>query len=152
MSNFLIYLDNCAQNRPYYDFQSFVIFLEAEAKLIIQDLIKNGDIDLVWSYILEFENFQNPSLDIKESILDWKKIAKINIVENVNILKIANEMHKLGLGTQDSLHLACAIDSNCDFFITTDKGIIKKANQIQQIRITNPINFMQLIEANNENR
>lgn len=151
MNKFLIYLDNCCYNRPYDDFNSITVYLEAEAKLIIQDLVKNNNIDLAWSYILEFENSANPSTEIKELILDWKEIAKINVLENDTILFNAKEMFLLGLGVKDSLHIACAIESRCDFFITTDKGIIKKANIIGNIKIMNPINFIQFIEDINEN-
>lgn len=151
MNKFLIYLDNCCYNRPYDDFSSITVYLEAEAKLIIQDLVKNNNIDLAWSYILEFENSANPSTEIKELILDWKEIAKINVLENDTILFNAKEMFLLGLGVKDSLHIACAIESRCDFFITTDKGIIKKANIIGNIKIMNPINFIQFIEDINEN-
>ena len=52
MNKFLIYLDNCCYNRPYDDFSSITVYLEAEAKLIIHDLVKNNNIDLAWSYIL----------------------------------------------------------------------------------------------------
>lgn len=64
---------------------------------------------------------------------------------------MANKYSKYGFGVKDSLHLACAIESHCDFFITTDKGIIKKATFIKDIQIINPINFLQFIEDSNEN-
>ena len=54
-----VYLDNCCYNRPY-DYQTQIrIHLETEAKLHIQDVIKKGDLDLVTSYILEYENGKN---------------------------------------------------------------------------------------------
>lgn len=69
-------------------------FLEAETKLIIQDLINNGIINLTWSYILEFEISENPTSEIRESILEWKDIAKIKIFENDSILtKAKNCFH-----------------------------------------------------------
>ncbi len=151
MEKLLIYLDNCCYNRPFDDFNSIIVYLEAEAKLIIQDLIKSNYIDLVWSYIVEFENSAHPSTDIKEAILDWKTIAKINVLANESILKNARELFLLGIGVKDSLHVACAVESNCDFFVTTDKAILKKANKIGNIKIFNPINFIQFIEDNNEN-
>lgn len=51
-----VYLDNCCYNRPYDDQTQIRIYLETEAKLYIQDMIKNGGLDLVTSYILEYEN------------------------------------------------------------------------------------------------
>jgi hypothetical protein len=70
-----IYLDNCTFNRPFDD-QSFIrIRLESEAKLHIQEKIKSGEIELVWSYILEFENEQNPFDERKDAIKRWKGSA-----------------------------------------------------------------------------
>ncbi len=150
MNKLQVYLDNCCFNRPFDDFNSITVYLEAEAKLIIQDLIKNNIIDLVWSYILEFENSAHPSIEIRKSILEWKHISIINVFENSNILNIANKLHNVGIGVKDSLHIACAIDTNCDYFITTDKGILKKSKFIQNIHIINPVNFIQNLEEENE--
>ena len=55
-----IYLDNCCYNRPYDDQFQFRIQIETQAKLHIQDLIKNGRLDLVTSYVLDYENSNNP--------------------------------------------------------------------------------------------
>ena len=51
-----LYLDNCCYNRPFDDQQQLKIHLETQAKLYIQQKIKDGQYDLVWSYILEYEN------------------------------------------------------------------------------------------------
>ncbi len=55
-----IYLDNCCFNRPYDDQTQIRISLETQAKLYVQDLVKRKQIDLVTSYVLWFENSQNP--------------------------------------------------------------------------------------------
>ena len=68
MNKTRISLDNCCYNRPYDD-QSFkAISLEAEAKLHIQDNIRNGKIELAWSFMLDFENSANSYEERKESI------------------------------------------------------------------------------------
>jgi len=54
-----LYLDNCAFNRPFDDQSHIRVRLEAEAKLYIQGRIKEGNTELVWSYILDIENDQN---------------------------------------------------------------------------------------------
>ena len=51
-----IYLDNCCYNRPFDDQSQMKIHLETQAKLYIQAKIKEGIYDLVWSYILDYEN------------------------------------------------------------------------------------------------
>lgn len=54
-----IYLDNCCYNRPYDDQTQLRISLESQAKLHIQDMIKDGKLELVASYVLTYENSRN---------------------------------------------------------------------------------------------
>lgn len=54
-----IYLDNCCFNRPFDDQTQVKILLESQAKLYIQQLVLNGDVELVWSYVLKYENSRN---------------------------------------------------------------------------------------------
>ena len=44
-----IYLDNCCFNRPFDDQTHFRIRIEAEAKLYVQDLVREGRLELAWS-------------------------------------------------------------------------------------------------------
>jgi hypothetical protein len=43
-----VYLDNCSYNRPFDDQSPFVVRFETDAKLQIQELVKNGELELVW--------------------------------------------------------------------------------------------------------
>ena len=54
-----IYLDNCSYNRPFDDQTQMKIHLETEAKLYIQASVRDGKYDLVWSYMLDYENDEN---------------------------------------------------------------------------------------------
>ena len=51
-----VYLDNCCYNRPYDDQSQLTISLETQAKLQIQKMIKNDELELVSSYMLRKEN------------------------------------------------------------------------------------------------
>ncbi len=46
-----VYLDNCTFNRPFDDQTQIRISLETEAKLYIQERIRDRTLELVWSYI-----------------------------------------------------------------------------------------------------
>ncbi len=105
-------------------------------------LIKNKKIQLVWSYILDFESSKNPFEERKQQIERWKLFAVEDIEENNSILRIAQKLEKISLKKIDTLHIACAIYAKCDYFITTDKGILKKAKKVNEIVITDPINFI----------
>jgi len=140
-----LYLDNCCFNRPFDDQTQLKIHLESQAKLAVQDMILNGVYSLVWSYMLEYENSQNPFVIRKNSIIKWKDIADIYIKENENILKVAEALLSKGIKAKDAIHIACAAEAKCDYFLTTDIGILKK--NIDTIKVMNPIDFIREMEA-----
>ncbi len=140
-----IYLDNCCYNRPF-DMQSQLkIHLETQAKLYIQQRVKEGKDILVWSYILEYENAKNPYKEKKETILAWKNVASECVSENEPILLLAEALAVKGIKLYDALHIACAVNSNCDYYITTDKKLLNTL--IPEIKILNPIDYVRLIEG-----
>ena len=148
MRKIRIYLDNCVFNRPFDDQTSIRIKLETEAKLYIQNKIfEENVIELVWSYILEYENEQNPFMERKEAIKEWKKLAVIDIEENEIILNKAKELMKIGLKSKDALHIACAIEEKAEYFLSTDDKILKKGKHIREIKIIDPIEFIKILEA-----
>ena len=137
-----LYLDNCCFNRPFDDQSQLRILLEAEAKLRIQENIRSGIFELVWSYILDYENSENPFRERREQIIKWRTYSNEDIEESDEILSIASMIMKHGIKKLDSLHLACAIKANADYFLTTDDGVINKALHIQNIQIVDPIGFI----------
>ena len=134
-----IYLDNCCFNRPYDD-QSFVqIELETQAKLYIQHQIKQGQLKLTTSFVLVFENLQNPYMDRKMLIADFMtkysaKYVSVNHIEIIN--KTAQEIMQTGIKWKDAAHLACAMYAKCQYFITTDKRLLKyQSHQISMVSL-----------------
>jgi predicted nucleic acid-binding protein len=140
MGNKTIYLDNCAYNRPFDDQTHLKVSLETQAKLYIQSLIKNGEIDLVYSYVCFYENFINPFENKKLPIFEFFKNAKYCVVENHGILLTANEIIKAKIKPLDALHLSCAINAKADYFITVDGDILKY--KTDKISIFDPIDFI----------
>ena len=53
----------------------------------------------------------------------------------------AKEFESAGLKPMDALHVACAESAGCDWFFTTDRGILKKAHVTAEMRIANPMDF-----------
>ncbi|HNZ26169.1 MAG TPA: PIN domain-containing protein [Spirochaetota bacterium] len=146
MSKIKIYLDNCCFNRPYDDQKQHKIFLETEAKLFIQQRIKNGEFDLIWSFILDYENSANPDIEAKKAIQLWENIAIKSILLSPELQSNAKIFNNKGFGIKDSLHIACAIESGAKYFLTTDKGILNKKHFISKITILNPVDFIVLEE------
>ena len=141
MANIKIYLDNCVYNRPFDDQDSILIRLESEAKLFIQEQIRDRRVDLIWSSINSYENNDNPSPEKRERILDQRDIAVQQCSLNNAILKKALELELNNFRAKDALHVAAAVFSKCDYFITTDKKILNK--KISEIIILNPIVFVE---------
>ena len=140
-----LYLDICTFNRPFDDQNQLKIRLETEAKLYIQQGIVTGLYDLVWSYILEYENAQNKFDDIRNAIFDWKKFAKTFCTENDEIISYAENLKKMNIRTKDALHIACSVYSKSDYFITTDKHLFSL--HLSDIKIINPLSFLNEMEG-----
>lgn len=129
-------------NRPFDNQTDFKILLESEAKLKIQEHIRFGLYELVWSNILDYENSKNPFRERREQIGKWQKYANVDIEADDSVIELAKSLNQLGLKNFDALHIACAITAKADYFLTTDKGILKKSPMISDIQIKNPIDFI----------
>ena len=93
---------------------------------------------------MDYEVSFNPYSERKNQILKWKSIAVIDIDESEKVLAVANEIMKKNIRPKDSLHMACAIEAKCNYFITTDDKILNKT--IENIQIIDPIDFVKMIE------
>lgn len=140
--NLRVYLDNCVFNRPFDDQTSISIKLESDAKLYIQEEIYKGKLELVWSFILEYENNQSPYQEKKETILKWKKLSKLFVEPSEGVKDLALQYEIDGIKSKDALHLACAIFAQADFLITTDHKFKSKAKEIKHLQVVSPIDFI----------
>ena len=140
-----VYLDNCCFNRPHDDQSHLKIELETKAKIRIQEMIIDGQLELVISYILEYENDNNPFLERKIIIEDFFQYANVDIDESHEVLSIAEQAKNAGLKTKDALHVACAIVAKCEYLITTDTRFLKYSDS--RITILNPMEFILKMEG-----
>lgn len=147
-----LYLDNCCFNRPFDHQSSLTVRLETEAKLDIQAKILAGVFRLGWSYILDMENQANPFLDRRVETLRWKSLADASVEETPEILSTMNSLLTKGFKPLDALHIACAFALGCQYFLTVDKGILKKAPSVVDIIVMNPVDFVILWEENDDRR
>lgn len=137
-----VYLDNCCFNRPFDDQSQIRVRLESEAKLKIQEEIRSRRLRLTWSYILDYENSKNPYQERKERIKSWNRYEEGDIQESPELLEAANLLKGKGFQKIDCLHIAGAILSKCEYFLTTDDGILKRAKVVDNIKIDDPIGFI----------
>lgn len=139
-----IYLDCCSLNRPFDNQTQIKIRLETEAKLYIQSCIREERFSLVWSFMLDYENSKNPYDEKRGLIAPWKEIAKAFCPPSKAVLSRAKGIMSLGIKHEDALHISCAVEMNCAYFITTDAKLTNKI--VANIKIVNPIGFVAEME------
>ncbi|UXZ05225.1 hypothetical protein [Moraxella nasicaprae] len=133
-------------NRPFDNQDNIRVRLETESKLHIQELIKNGELDLVWSYILAYENSQNPFFERRFAIEKWQKLATVLIGENQEIKTYAKILMEQNIKIKDALHIACAVNAQAEYFLSTDNKLLNKMQANNDIIALNPIDFIQEIK------
>lgn len=101
---------------------------------------------LIWSYIIDYENEQNPYEERKRVIKKWKQLSETDIEENELIIKSAKELEREGLHGKDALHIACEIEAKAEYFLTTDDFIEKTMKGNKEIQVINPVDFVKKIE------
>jgi predicted nucleic acid-binding protein len=137
-----VYLDNCCFNRPFDDQSQARVRLEAEAKLEIQQRIKDKGIELAWSYVLDYENQANPFEERRDVIARWRATAVVDVEETDAVVQQAREIAGGGLRAKDALHVACAMAAGCDYFLTTDDFVVKRMRGFTGIAVKDPAQFI----------
>lgn len=133
----------CVYNRPYDDQTDLKIKLETVACHIIFNRIQNNKFNLAWSFLLEFENELNPYSVRKNEIKIIANMAKYFIEPSQKILHQSEKIEQARIKGNDAVHLACALIGNCDFFISCDEKLIKRANTLNLgLEICDPIDFI----------
>ena len=146
-----VYLDNCCFNRPYDDQSEPRVSLESHAKMLIQDMIREGKLNLVTSSVLDFEISRCPYKDRKTAIEQFLENYSSEYVWadlDEEIEAEADAIMSSGVKFYDAQHVACAIHSGCDYFLSTDRRLLKY--QTEKINIINPIDFIGEMEKNDE--
>lgn len=103
--------------------------------------MRMGQIEYAWSDVLGLEVSRNPFKDRQERILDWMVGAAVYVESTEDVVERGREIEALGVKPKDALHLASAEKAKCDWFFTTDKGILKKVQRLGEMRVANPIEF-----------
>jgi len=119
--------------------------METEAKLFIQTNVREGVYSLCWSFMLDYENSKSPYEAKRSMIVLWKEVSDDYCPPSDVILLRGKDIMKLGVKNNDALHIACAIERNCEYFITTDDKLTNKI--VEGLRIINPIDFVREMEV-----
>lgn len=97
------------------------------------------------------DNSQNPYPEKRISIEKYlKNNSSIHIGRSLfdsYVKPLSGCIMAAGIKPKDSYHVASAIVAKCDYFLTTDKRLLKyKSDKIQ---IMNPIDFIREMEGEN---
>lgn len=146
-----IYLDMNIYNRMFDDQDQITIKLDTIAIDIIFELIGNSTCKLMWSYILEYENRNNPFPNRRERVDIISQMRSDTILGSEDIINTAQSIQDLTKAkSRDSLHLACALNSGCKYFITCDNGLLRTINHnknvliniLEEMQLLNPLDFI----------
>lgn len=146
-----LYLDLCCFNRPYDDQSQTRIRLETEAKLVIQQKIRDGECELLWSSLLDLENSMNPFEEHMHAIQKWKKLAVLCVMADIPVVKLAREAMSFGIQEYDALHVASAIVGKADIVVSTDDRFIKRMRQFDRVIGMLPVDAVAYLEKWYEN-
>jgi predicted nucleic acid-binding protein len=118
--------------------------METLSKLHIQSLVYENKMELVWSFILTFENSRNIFDSKRKAIAQWESRSSFYVEKSEEIRAAAKKIMATGVKEADAIHVACAIAGNCDYFITVDKRLLKY--QDDRLTICNPVEFVKKLE------
>jgi hypothetical protein len=74
-----IYLDTSVYNRPFDDQVQPRIWLETSSLVVILQMVQAGEIQLVGSSVLTYENSQNPFLERRQLYLSPKTGPRVKV-------------------------------------------------------------------------
>ena len=117
-----------------------LMFILKQRQKYIQNEILNKTYELAWSFMMDYEISSNPFLDRKTAFLNWKNIAIVDIDPIEEILIKGKELSNKNIKRKDALHIACAINAECEYFLTTDVKILNK--DISEVILINPLDFV----------
>ena len=141
-----IYLDTCCLSRLHDIATDVRIQREAASVETILDYCSTGQWFWIGSEVLVFEvnNTKNQSKLLQiQSRLNY---VHQNVLVNLREILRTKHLESLGFKQADALHLACAESSNVDVFLTTDNGILRRAERFGsqlQVSVENPYEWLQ---------
>ena len=142
-----LYCDVNIYNRCFDDQSQVRIRLETVAIEAILQFAEAGAFDLVWSFMLEYENSLNPHQDRKEWVELLSRLCTHRIGPSPRVLASARLLVKRAkIKPRDALHLACAEAGEADYFVTCDDDLIRRFERRRQtklrVKAINPVEFI----------
>jgi len=147
-------LDTNVFGRPFDDCSQPRINIEAQASLVILDMIEQKKLNCLSSDILKLEVSRSP-MPKRIRMASLVSLCSKHISETNDIKNLAIKIYKRSkVEIRDALHIAAACIGKADYFITCDDGIIRQTKIIDKelrkfgyyVKITNVLNFIEEVE------
>ena len=144
----LIYLDNCALQRPLDDRDQFRVRAEADALTAVLAAVEAGTVNLASSAVLRAEVSRSPypsRRDFSEHVLALATADALPIHQMTSRIQLY-EQH--GLKPFDAIHLASAVSVGADFFCTTDDRLLRRAREAntETTRVVTPLELAHALD------
>ena len=123
----LIYLDNCALQRPLDDRDQFRVRSEADAITAVLAAVEAGDVDLATSAALRAESSRGRHRSRLDFAARTLALASGDIGVTPEVQALAETYQQAGIQPFDALHLASAVELSAHYFCSTDDRLLKKA-------------------------
>ena len=144
-----LYFDMNIYNRPFDDQSQMRIRLETVAITMIFALVERDLFSVKWSFVLDYENSRNPFLERRAFVGYLAQACDSTVEPDESIRELAQKLtenHKVR--GRDSLHLACAELSGCDYFVTCDDRLMQQGQRLRKrgvltLKVVNPIDLLQ---------
>lgn len=139
-----VYLDTCCYNRPFDELKQERIKAEVDA---IKEILKkylNKELEIYRSLALDFEISMIKNINKRGQVEDlYDGMELIEIIYSEDIKRKAIELKKYNIKEMDALHLSFAENNEVDYFITTDRMLIKASNRANlNIKVIDPVKFI----------
>ena len=134
-----IYLDVCCLGRVFEEDEQPRIQAERAAVEAILD----SAIEIVSSDAVAYEVARDPAeerRDAKTMLDDDIRSETIKLSDSIK--DRATHLASLGFGDLDALHIACAESARCDWLLTTDDRMLKRAKRLSEsinVAVENPV-------------
>ena len=139
-----LYLDyNCFQRR-FDDQKQNRIRREPEACDKILEQVRGEGLELVWSFMHEDENEFCPFPARRVEIMGMERICASSVKPIESIRLRAHQLQHDGrLSAKDALHVACALHTKVNWFLTCDDQLIKRATRLNlSVHLANPVAYV----------
>jgi predicted nucleic acid-binding protein len=140
-----IYLDLCTIQRPFDDASQQRIRAEKDALYRILQLIEHGSVELVSSFVLEYESEASTNPRKREFTETVLALAAQRVDPSTTVQHRTTVFALGGLRTWDAAHLAAAVEAGADFFCTCDDRLLRRA-KAEDTGLTRAVSLLELIK------